>query len=178
MRLVAFNGYHSKALLVLLSNILRIQKIIKMKKKILTCMAAFLLMANILLANTRETMVPEPVASAFNSHFSYATEVQWEGWGNYYKATFRENDHTMYVFYSDNAELMGIAKNVLSDKLPALLQAGLKNKYPEFWITELAKYVIADKTGFFVTIENADEKIVLKTNDNQHWQVYSKEIKA
>jgi hypothetical protein len=84
----------------------------------------------------------------------------------------------MYVFYSDNAELMGIAKNVLSDKLPALLQAGLKNKYPEFWITGLAKYVIADKTGFFVTIENADEKIVLKTNDNQHWQVYSKEIKA
>jgi hypothetical protein len=178
MRLVAFNGYHSKALLVLLSNILRIQKIIKMKKKILTCMAAFLLMANILLANTRETKVPESVASAFNNHFSYATEVQWEGWGNYYKATFRENDHTMYVFYSDNAELMGIAKNVLSDKLPALLQAGLKNKYPEFWITELDKYVIADKTGFLVTIENADEKIVLKTDDNQHWQVYSKEIKA
>jgi hypothetical protein len=84
----------------------------------------------------------------------------------------------MYVFYSDNAELMGIAKNVLSDKLPALLQAGLKKKYPEFWITGLSKYVIADKTGFLVTIENADEKIVLKTDDNQHWQVYSKEIKA
>ena len=149
-----------------------------MKKKILTCMAAFLLMANILLANTRDTMVPESVATAFSYNFSYATEVQWEGWGNYYKATFVQNDHTMYVFYSDDAELMGIAKNITFDELPVLLQAGLKNKYPEFWITELAKYVIADKTGFLVTIENADEKIVLRTNDSRHWQVYSKEIKA
>lgn len=149
-----------------------------MKKKILTCMAAFLLMASILLANPRKTTVPESVASEFNNHFSYATEVQWEGWGNYYKATFREYDHTMYVFYSDNAELMGIAKNVLPDKLPILLQAGLKNKYPEFWIIELAKYVIAEKTGYLVTIENVDEKIVLRTSDNEHWQVYSKEIKA
>ena len=145
--------------------------------KILTCIAAFLLMANILLANTRETRVPETVASAFSYDFSYATEVYWEDWGNYYKATFRQNDHTVFVFYSENAELMGIARNVLSDKLPPLLQADLKNKYADFWITGLAKYVIEDKTGFLVTIENADEIIVLKTNDNQHWQVHSREIK-
>lgn len=149
-----------------------------MKKKILTWIAAFLLIANILLANTGKTMVPESVTAAFNCNFSHATEVHWEGWGNYYKATFKQNDHTLYVFFSDNAELMGIAKNVLSDKLPILLQEGLKNKYSDFWITGLAKYVIADKTGFLVTMENADEKIVLKAMDNQHWQVYSKEIKA
>ncbi|HET7000975.1 MAG TPA: hypothetical protein VFI33_06690 [Puia sp.] len=149
-----------------------------MKKKIITWMAAFLLIAHILLANTGKVMVPETITAAFNNNFSQATEVRWEGWGNYYKATFTQNDHTLYVFFSENAELMGIAKNVLSDKLPGSLRAGLKNKYPDFWITELAKYVIADKTGFLVTIENADEKIVLKTMDNQHWQVYSREIKA
>jgi hypothetical protein len=141
-------------------------------------MAAFLLVANILLANTRQILVPESIVTAFTNNFSCATEVRWEGWGNYYKATFRQNDHTIYVFFSDNAELMGIAKNVLSDKLPVLLQAGLKNKYPGFWISELAKYDVSDKTGFLVTIEDADEKLVLKANDNQHWQVYSKEIKA
>ncbi|HEX3081345.1 MAG TPA: hypothetical protein VHQ04_12805 [Puia sp.] len=149
-----------------------------MKKKIITWTAAFLLIANILLAKTPETSVPEPVAAAFNSNFSQATDVRWEGWGSYYKATFRQNDHTLYVFFSDNAELMGIAKNVLSDKLPVLLQAGLKIKYPDFWITELAKFMISEKTGFLVTIENRDEKIVLKSIDNQHWQVYSREAKA
>src|SRR5579863_374997 len=149
-----------------------------MKKKILTWMAAFLLVVNILLAKTQETIVPESVTAAFNYNFSYATEVRWEGWGDYYKATFRQNDHTLYVFFSDNAELMGIAKNVLSDKLPVLLRDGLKDKYPEFWITDLAKYVIAGKTGFLATIENANEKVVLRAMDNQHWQIYSKEIKA
>ncbi|HEX3768096.1 MAG TPA: hypothetical protein VHT72_06945 [Puia sp.] len=149
-----------------------------MKKKILTWIAAFLLMANILLANTGETRVPETVATTFSDNFSQATEVRWEGWGNYYKATFRQNDLIMFVFISDNAELMGIAKNVLSDKLPVFMQTDLKNKYPDFWITELAKYVIADKTGFLVTVENADEKIVLKAMNNQHWQVYSRETKA
>lgn len=149
-----------------------------MKKKILTWMAAFLLVTNILLANTRETLIPESVVSAFSSCFSQAKEVHWEGLGNYYKATFKQNGHTMYVFYSDNAEFMAIAKNVLSDKLPVLLKTGLTNKYPDFWITDLARYDIADKTGFLVTIENGSEKIVLKTNDNRHWQVYSKEMKA
>lgn len=149
-----------------------------MKKKIFTCIAAFFLMANILLANNNSVRVPESVAAEFNNHFTCVTELRWEGWGNYYKATFRQNNHTLYAYFSDNAEIMGVAKNILSDKLPVLLQAELKNKYSDFWITELAKYDIADKTGFLVTIENADETIVLKTTGSRHWQVYSREIKA
>src|SRR5450432_364973 len=147
-----------------------------MKKKIVIWMAAFVLIANIVFANTSENLIPESVASAFGSSFSCAKEVHWESLGNYYKATFRQNGNQLYVFYSDNAEFMGIAKNILSDKLPNSLQDGIKNKYPGYWITDLAKYDVADKTGFLVTIENADEKIVLKTNDNKHWQVYSKQI--
>ena len=149
-----------------------------MKKKILTLLAAFVLVANILFANTRENPVPEPVVSAFSGSFSSAKEVHWEGFGNYYKATFSQNGNALYVFYSDNAEFMGIANNVLSDKLPGLLQTGIKNKYQGYWITDLVKYNVAGKTGFLVTIENANEKIVLKTNSNQHWQVYFKKTKA
>jgi hypothetical protein len=149
-----------------------------MKKKILACTSAFLLIANILLANDQKLKVPETVSSAFKYAFSHATEVQWEGWGNYYKATFTQNDHTLYVFYSDNAELMGIAKNIQSDRLPDVLRTALKNKYPEFWITALSKYVVTDKTGYLVTIENADQTIILKTDNNLHWQIYRKEIKA
>jgi hypothetical protein len=149
-----------------------------MKKKIVTLMAAFVLVANITFANTRENPVPEPVVSAFTGSFSGAKEVRWESYGSYYKATFKQNGKALYVFYSDNAEFMGIANNIVSDKLPDLLQAGIKNKYQGYWITELVKYYVADKTGFLVTVENADEKIVLKTNDNQHWQVYSKKTKA
>ena len=149
-----------------------------MKKKIVTLVAAFVLIANILFANTRKNLIPESVVSEFSSTFLCAEEVHWQDFGNYYKAEFRQNGDQVYVFYSDEAEFMGIAKNILSDKLPDLLRASVKNKYPSYWITDLARYDIADKAGFLVTIENADEKIVLKTNDSQHWQVYSKELKA
>jgi hypothetical protein len=149
-----------------------------MKKKIVTLMAAFVLIANILFANTAKSLIPESVVSEFSSTFLCAEEVRWQGFGNYYKAEFRQNGEVLYVFYSDDAEFMGIAKNILSDNLPDLLRARIKNKYSGYWITDLARYEIADKTGFLVTIENADEKIVLKTSDSQHWQVYSKEIKA
>lgn len=149
-----------------------------MKKKIITLMAAFVLFANILLANTNKNGIPESVASEFNRDFSNAKEVRWEGLGIYYKATFEQDDNTLYVFYTDNAEFMGIAKNVLSDKLPESLKANIKSRYPDYWISELVKYVVVDKTGFFVTIENVSEKIVLKTDDNLHWQVFTKKMKA
>jgi hypothetical protein len=148
-----------------------------MKKKIVTLMAALVLVVNMLFANTGGNLIPESVLSAFNQRFSNAKEIHWDGLDNYYKVTFSQNGHMLYVFYSDQAEYMGIAKNILSDKLPDLLITGIKNKYQGYWISDLAQYSVVDKTGFLVTLENADEKIVLKTNDNLHWQVYSKESK-
>ena len=44
-------------------------------------------------------------------------------------------------------------------------------------ITDLANYEVAGKNGFLITIENADEKLVLKSMDSQHWQVYSRKTK-
>jgi hypothetical protein len=150
------------------------QKKVIMKKRILTLVTAFVLIANITFANTGKSSVPESVTYAFNQSFSHAKMIGWDDYGNYYKATFMQRGKTMYAFYSDEAQFMGIAKNVLSDQLPVLLQAGIKNNFQGYWITDLVNYQVAGKNGFLVTIENADEKIVLKTDDDQHWQVYSK----
>ena len=145
-----------------------------MKKRILTLVTAFVLIANITFANTGKSSVPESVTYAFNQSFSHAKMIGWDDYGNYYKATFMQRGKTMYAFYSDEAQFMGIAKNVLSDQLPVLLQAGIKNNFQGYWITDLVNYQVDGKNGFLVTIENADEKIVLKTDDDQHWQIYSK----
>jgi hypothetical protein len=149
-----------------------------MKKKIVTLMAAFVLVANVIFANTGKNSVPESVAYAFSQSFSHAKVIHWDNFAGYYKATFMQRGKTMYAFYSDDAEFIGTAKNVLSDKLPDVLQTGVKNKFQGYWITDLANYQVAGKDGFLVTIENANEKIVLKTDYNQHWQVYSKASKV
>ncbi len=59
----------------------------------------------------------------------------------------------MYVFYSENAELMGMGRNVLSDRLPEILQTEIKNRFQEYWITDLVQYKVADKDGYLITVK-------------------------
>lgn len=149
-----------------------------MKKKIVTLITAFVLIANLLFANAGKIQIPESVISEFGKTFSNAKEVRWEDFGNYFKATFLQTGKTWYAFYSDNAEFMGVAKNLLSDKLPDLLQTEIKTKFQGYWITDLAGFHVGDKAGFIVTLENTDQKIVLTAGNNKHWQIHSRENKA
>jgi len=145
-----------------------------MKKKIITLAVAFVLIANSIFAGVAKNAVPESVAYAFNQGFSHAKLIHWDSFGTYFKATFMQRGETMYAFYSDDAEFMGVAKNILSDNLPVTLLSEIKTKFQGYWITDLANYEVAGKNGFLITIENADEKIVLKAIDNKHWQIYSR----
>ena len=125
-------------------------------------------------AGATKNMVPESVSYAFNQGFTHAKLIHWDSFGTYFKATFMQRGETTYAFYSDDAEFMGVAKNVLSDNLPVTLLSEIKTKFQGYWITDLANYEVAGKGGFLIRIENADEKIVLKAIDNQHWQIYSR----
>ena len=145
-----------------------------MKRKIITLAVAFVLIANSIFAGVAKNAVPESVAYAFNQGFSHAKLIHWDSFGTYFKATFMQRGETMYAFYSDDAEFMGLAKNVLSDNLPVTLLSAIKTKFQGYWITDLTNYEVAGKNGFLITIENADEKIVLKAIANQHWQIYSR----
>jgi hypothetical protein len=149
-----------------------------MKKKIISLLAGFVLITGALFANSGTSTIPVSVSDAFLQNFSQARDIRWEALGSYYKVTFRDMSKTIYAFYSDEADFMGSASNTLSDKLPDSLQAGLKTWLQNYWITDLAKYQVAGKPGFLVTLENADKKMVLKSADNQHWQIYSKETKV
>jgi len=148
-----------------------------MKKKIISMLAALVLITGTVFANGDKNAIPVTVSDAFRQSFYLATDIRWENFGTYYKVTFLEMNKTMSVFYSDEADVMGTTSNTLSDKLPDALQARLKSWLQNYWITDLAKYQVGDKPGFLVTLENADKKVVLKSTDNQHWQIYSRGTK-
>ena len=149
-----------------------------MKKKIITLATAFVLFTNMMFANNGKSSVPASVESAFYQTFSHARGVSWENFGNYFEVTFWQKGKTIYAFYSDNGDFMGVAKNVLSDKLPEVLQTEIKSKFQGYWITDLAEYRVNDNDGFVITLENADRKIVLKAENSQHWQFYTKANKG
>ena len=87
-----------------------------------------------------------------------------------------QNRRPDYVnaFYNTEGELMGLTRNITSLELPMNLQASLKKSYEDFWISDLFEITRSNTTGYYITLENADAKIVLKATAGEDWSVYKK----
>ncbi len=142
-----------------------------MKKPIVILMAFLIFTFTATYAKSNDTKVPESITSEFNSDFSQAGNVKWEKIANYFKASFSFRGEVLFAFYSEDADLMGIANNILSDRLPAFLQVEIKRDYEGYWITNLFGYSIKDTPGYFIELENADRIIMLKSDGNQKWHL-------
>ncbi len=149
-----------------------------MKKKILTLMTALMLIISATYADSADRHIPVSVMSAFRSDFSYASNVNWELFNGYYKASFNEHGITLYAFYTSDGEFMGLATYLLSDRLPISLQSEIKEKYKGYWITDLFHFNINNVPGYFITLENADRKIMLKAEKYNSWSFYSEMKKS
>ncbi len=70
-------------------------------------------------------------------------------------------------------------RNILSTQLPARLQSSIKTKYSTYWITDLYKCTTEGKVCYYITLENADQKLKLNTSHGPSWQlsrVVSKDV--
>jgi hypothetical protein len=138
-------------------------------KKIITTLAIAI---SSLAAFAGET-VNQKVLDAFNNEFNTATEVQWSIGNDYYKATFNYNGKYVFAYYDQEGQLMGLARNLSPVDLPIALQANLKKSYEGYWVSDLFEAVKSDDTNYYVTLENADCKITLRSEGNG-WSVYNK----
>jgi hypothetical protein len=143
-----------------------------MKKRCIILMAAILFTITTTYANTRDGGVPESVVAEFSHTFYQARNAKWEKIDNYYEVTFNQFGTTLFAFYSEDSDFMGIAGYILSDKLPVSLISDLKTKYGNYWITDLFRYNVNETAGYCVTLENGDQKIMLKSDEGQKWYIY------
>lgn len=144
-----------------------------MKKMILTLAIAL----GTLSAFAGEEKVAPKVLDAFKSEFSSAKEVAWTVSDNYYKAAFTYNNKHVFAFYNEEGELLALTRYMSSNDLPMALHNALKKNYSEYWISDLFEVAKEDGTTYFVTLEDADTKIVLKATDGT-WSVHQKTRKA
>jgi K+-transporting ATPase A subunit len=143
-----------------------------MKKKILILAASFLLILTTSFAKSTESYVPENVSAEFNRSFSFASNVNWENVSGFYKVSFTIFNKTLFAFYTDDAEFMGIAINMPVDQLPAALQSKLKTDYSNYWVTDLFKVDGSVVTGYYITLSSADRKIMLRSAGSNEWTFY------
>jgi len=145
-------------------------------KKILFVLG-FLAIVGVSSAYPSEKVSPK-VLSSFKTEFSTAKNVEWETGANYYRAAFLLNDQKVFAYYSVEGELVSIARHISSILLPINLFTNLKNDYSKYWISDLFEVSNGDGVHYYVTLENADTKLVMKSSNGGSWLSYSKNKKV
>jgi hypothetical protein len=143
-------------------------------KKIISMLAIAI---SSLTAFAGEENVSSTVLNAFNKEFAGAKDVQWTNTNDYYKAAFVYNGQNVNAFYQLDGGLLAITRNISSLELPISLQTNLKNGYSKYWISDLFEVSNNEGTSYYITMENADSKIVLKSSGTGKWNTYKKMAK-
>ena len=129
-------------------------------------------------AFTGEEAISKQALNAFKKEFSGATEAAWTVGNNYYKVTFSLNDQKLFAYYNTQGEFLAVTRNISSLQLPLSLQTSLKRSYNNYWISDLFEVASNDGTNYYVTVETADTKIVLKSAGGSDWSIYQKSKKV
>jgi hypothetical protein len=124
----------------------------------------------------KPTYSPSAVAS-FQSTYANATEVNWTDMGNLYKVSFVANGKWATAFYEEDGSLVGVTRNISSLQLPKALQTSLKRRLNNGWVSDLLEFATEDGETYYVNIETADSKTILKSVRNKKWVVHQRIVK-
>jgi hypothetical protein len=147
-----------------------------MKKLMIGLVLGAFIITNTAFANNSNN-VNDKVQTSFKQEFATAQNVVFSKTNNYIKAAFTLNNQVMEAYYTADGEMIGVSKNLLSTELPIGLQVDLKRDYADYWISDLFEFATDSNSSYFITVENADQKITLQSSGNE-WVVYKKAKKA
>ena len=147
-----------------------------MKKIITAIVAMVLLTATATFANgtNKDNNIDERVEKSFRKEFSTAEATSWTKINDIYKVQFVLNGQVMFAYLNEDGVLLGAYRNILSNQLPMPLMTQLKEDYAGYWISELFELAKENQTNYFVTIENGDQKITLKSENANNWNIKTK----
>ena len=114
------------------------------------------------------------VQTAFRKDFNKAELIGFEVGRDHTKLTLKINEVIMFAFYSDNGDLLAVTRNIRSSQLPISLLLELKNKYNSYWISDLFELIVDDQSNYYITLENDNSKLTLRSSDNNSWEKYEK----
>jgi hypothetical protein len=117
------------------------------------------------------------VLQSFNNSFKNATEVDWTAGENFYKANFNLNGQFLTAFFDNDGTFMAVTRQISPVQLPINLQASLKKHQEGLWITSLFEVASERGTTYYITLEDADNRIVYKATSST-WSVYQKQSKS
>ena len=139
-----------------------------MKKMILTLAIAVISLS----AFAREENVSKKVLDAFKTEFTTVKDVEWTVGSDYYKASFIYNEKHVFAYYSLDGDLLGLTRYISPADLPMSLQISQKKNSDGYWVSDLFEVAKNATTVYYLTLENADSKKVLKSTGGSDWEVF------
>ena len=124
--------------------------------------------------NNNKENVNQRVESSFNKNFSDAEQISWSRVDKLYRAQFTLRGQVMYALIDEDGTLVGAYRNILSTQLPLYLQYQLKDDYNDYWISALFEVAKENETSYYVTVENKDQSLILKSENGDDWTTFSK----
>jgi hypothetical protein len=116
------------------------------------------------------------VNAYFHKDFRQAELLETKTNSDYTRFTFKMSGIILTAFYSRTGELLAVTHNIISTQLPLTLLMQVKRNYSDFWISDLFELNSNGESTYFITIENADKTITLRSSEN-NWDVFSKSTK-
>jgi hypothetical protein len=143
-----------------------------MKK--ITIILGLVLTVSTAFAFTGGETVNNKALNTFNTEFVHATHSIWTISKDFYKVSFTINEQQLNAYYSKSGEFMAVTHNISSVQLPTNLKKSLKKLMGNSWITDLFEITNFDETSWCVTLETADTKVVLKSDNGGRWTMFQK----
>jgi len=119
----------------------------------------------------------DDVKASFRKDFKKAEIMTTETGKSFTKLTFKMNDVIMYAFYSENGQLLAVTRNIRSNQLPIQLLLDVKKDYSEYWISDLFELTGEGASNYYITLENADTRVTLRSVGSDSWEVYERKAK-
>jgi hypothetical protein len=142
-----------------------------MKKTILS-IALGLTLFSTAFAKAPERASSRAIAS-FTKEFHQASDVIWSSNSNYIMAAFEIDNQTQFAYYDFQGNLVGVVHHILTSSLPEYLSSDIKKNYANYWVSELFQVTTDQGVSYYIQLKNADETIVLSTEDTGSWHLYS-----
>lgn len=147
-----------------------------MKRLVLTLTIALSLVAFSSFKN-KDDIAPAAIKS-FNNSFKSATEVSWSVNKEYYRANFSLNGQFVAAYFSVEGKMIAMTRNISSLQLPIALQVNMKKISAGYWISDLFEIANEEGTSYYITLEDADNKLIFYAASNSEWKTFKKQRKS
>jgi hypothetical protein len=143
-------------------------------------MLALVMMITISVSNVfaGEKKVSPDVLQSFKTEFSGAKEVNWTVAENFYKAEFVWDGIYVTAFYSTEGEMLGLTRYISTTQLPINLMSSVKKNFSDYWVSDLFELNNKSGSSYYITLQNADYVVILKSTNGENWSEYEKTKKA